>query len=481
MSNETTDQPVDEGIARHEVPEAKRKAARRWFEQAAKLVEQRNYEYAIKSFVEGLSLDPEAVEEGYVPLRGCAVARWQTGGKKPGMMDSVKYSMATKDPVKGMVNAAWLLAHDPTSAGYAEGLLKNANKARCDDALAWIGPIYRETIGNEKKPSPKKFALLKDIYEELGDRCQARGETAAAAKAYELGIEALAAQKDVDPKNRALDNVIRDLSTKLTILKGGYQTADSFRDSVLDTDGQAKLHDEDRLVQSTDRLGELVAKARADMEANPTIEAKVITYVDLLCKDEGDEHENTAVKLLLERYKETNNYRFKQRADDIAARQMGRHARQAKAAGDQDKAKDLLRRRLAFELKAYKERVTQYPTDLRLKHEYGKRLFLTRQFDEAIPLFQQARADPKVRHSCALHLGRCFFEKGFHSQTASVLEEAIAGYELTDDDTAKELNYWLARSQEAAGNTDAAKETYGKLVQIDYNYRDVRGRLEGLK
>ena len=211
MSNETTDQPVDEHIARYEVPEAKQKAARRWFQQAAKLVEQRNYEYAIKSFVEGLSLNPEAVEEGYVPLRGCAVARWQTGGKKPGMMDSVKYSMATKDPVKGMVNAAWLLAHDPTSSGYAEGLLKNANKARCDDALAWIGPIYREILGNEKKPSPKKFTLLKDIYEELGDRCQARGETAAAAKAYELGIEALAGQKGVDPKNRELDNIIQRL------------------------------------------------------------------------------------------------------------------------------------------------------------------------------------------------------------------------------------------------------------------------------
>ncbi len=480
MSQDTpTPDPQDSENARYEVTDAKRKSAAKWFAQAKKLVEQRNYDYAIKSFIEGLTLNPEAIEEGYIPLRGCAVARWQTGGKKAGTMDKLKYSMTTKDPVKGLVNAAWRYAHDPTDLDAAEGMFKNANKSHCDAALAWIGPIFRELL--DKKPVPKKYTLIKEIYEECGDRCQARGETTQAASAYEAGINALDQQKNVDPKNRGLDNIIRDLSTKLTILKGNYQNATDFKDSILDKEEQAKLHDDERLVQGADRLSELIAAAKADMEANPEVDAKVITYVDRLCKDESDEHEKLAIKVLLEKYKGGGNYRFKQRADDISIRQMGRHARKAKAAGDAEKYKELARRRVAYELKTYEERVQKYPTDLRMKYELARRLFQIRKFDDAIPLFQQARADSKVRNSCSLYLGRCFYEKEFYSQGISVLETAIADYELTDTDVAKGMRYWLGRLQESAGKTDSAVETYGKLLQIDYNYLDVRNRLEGLK
>ncbi len=472
--------PVDPAIARYEVTDAKRKSANRWFEQARKLVDQRNYDYAIKSFVEGLAINPEAVEEGLKPLRGCGVARWQTGGKKPGMRDSMKYSMSTKDPVKGMVNAAWLLAHDPQNSEYAEGLLKNANKAHCDKAALWIAPIVLENIGNDKKKKPKKYTTLKDYCEEVGDRCQARKEMTEALTAFEIALEALAAQQAAEPKNRDLGNVIRNLSTKLTILRGNYQTADSFKDSVQDSGSQARLHDQDRIVQSEERQAELVQHAKEEMEANPEVEAKVIAYVNLLVKDENDAREAEAVKLLVEKYKETNNYRFKLRADDIAIRQMGRNARKAKKSGDEEAYKANMKRRLAFEVGAYKERVAKYPTDLRLKYEYARRLFQVSKFDEAIPLLQQARSDPKVRHSCALYLGRCFFQKGLFSQAASILADAIADYELTDDDMAKELNYWLGRSQEDNKDTADAKQTYGKLLQVDYNYRDVRSRIEGL-
>ncbi len=471
--------PSDEN-ASFTVPETKRKSARKWFEQARKLVDQRNYDYAIKSFVEGLTLDPEAVEEGWQPLRGCAVAYWQTGGKKPGRLETVKYSTSTKDPIKGMMNAAWLYGHDPQSAAHAEGIFRNAIKGRCDKAAMWAGPIYRELLGAEKKPSPKKYGQLKDWYEQLGDRLQARGELVEAAKAYENGIEALAQQKTLDPKNQALNNIIRDLSTKVTILKGNYQSADTFKDSILDADEQARHHDEDRLVQSAERLGQLVERARAEMEANPDVEAKVISYVDLLAKDESDAHEKEAITLLMQKYKESGNYRFKHRADELAMRQLRRYARKAKAAGDAEKYKEFLKRQLGFELGVFKERVAKYPTDLRVKHEYGRRLFQARRFEDAIPVLQQARSDPKVRNSCALHLARCFYEQGFYAQAVNVLTETLAGYELTEDTVAKELSYWLGRSLESDDKADQAREVYGKLLQIDYNYRDVRDRMKGL-
>jgi tetratricopeptide (TPR) repeat protein len=481
MADESPQVAAVDANARYEVPEEKRSSARRWFEQARKLVDQRNYDYAIKSFVEGLQLYPDAVEEGWQPLRGCAVARWQTGGKKAGRLDTVKFSMTTKDPIKGLTNAAWLFGLDPTNASYAEGIFRNAAKAHCDDTAMWAGPIYRDLLGAEKKPNPKKFCQLKEAYEQIGDRFQARREMAPAVRAYELAVEALDHQKSLDPKNRELNNLIRDLSTKLTILRGNYQSAESFKESISDSDEQARIHDEDRLVQGADRLGELVEKARVEMEANPTVEGKVIHYVEMLCKDENDEHEKEAISLLVERFKSTNNYRFKLRADEIAMRQVRRHVRLARTAGNAERLKDLVRRQVAFELSVFKERVAKYPTDLRLKYEYGTRLFRARRFDDAIPLLQQGRGEPKVRHLCALYLGRCFFEKGFHSQAVSILREAISQYDLTEDETAKDLNYWLGRALAEDGKVDEARGVFSGLMQIEYNYRDVRDRIEQLR
>jgi hypothetical protein len=45
---------------------------------------------------------------------------------------------------------------------------------------------------------------------------------------------------------------------------------------------------------------------------------------------------------------------------------------------------------------------------------------------------------------------------------------------------ALDLNYWLARGLEAAGDALEAKKVYGDLIQSDYNYRDARHRLEKL-
>lgn len=470
----------EEANARFQTDEAKKKSAHRWFEQAAKLVNQRNYDFAIKSFVEGLEFDPLAVEEGWVPMRGCAMVRMHSGGKKPGALDGMKYSMTTKDPVKGMLNAAWLFGHNPMSLSYAEGILKNANKARCEEVMFWIGPIYRELLGSEKKPELKKFSLLKDLYEELGDRCQFRGEMSDAIKAYELGLEAINSQRNLDQKNQDLPPIIKDLSTKLTILKGNYDSADSFRDSVRDGDQQERLHDEDRMVQGDERLAELIEWARTDMEAHPGEDAKVIAYVDLLCKNEQDENEKTAIRLLTEKYRESDNYRFKMRADEIAMKQLGRQVRRARKSGDEAQLRDAVTRQLRYEEKVYRERSEKYPTDLRYKYEHARRLFRFRKFDEAIPLFQQARNDPKVRNSCSIYLGRCFLEKNLPQQSIEILESAIEKYELSDDDVAKELNYWMARSLEAANRPEDARKAYGKLMQIDYNYRDIRERMENL-
>jgi tetratricopeptide (TPR) repeat protein len=78
-------------------------------------------------------------------------------------------------------------------------------------------------------------------------------------------------------------------------------------------------------------------------------------------------------------------------------------------------------------------------------------------------------------------MGRAFFETGAFDQATDVLREALEGYELTDD-TSKELMYRLGIAHQSAGRLQEAKEVFGKLMRIDYNYAngDVRRRVDEL-
>ena len=202
--------------------------------------------------------------------------------------------------------------------------------------------------------------------------------------------------------------------------------------------------------------------------------------IDLLCRRENEEDEQKAIGILLAEYKRTEAYRRKHLADDIRMKQLTRKVRSAVKAGAEEAIKEHQLASLRFDLSVFKERVDQYPTDNRVKFEYARRLFQAGKYDEAIPLFQGARVDPKNRTACGMYMGRCFFKKGYFSQAISTLETELGAYEFSDDQVAKSMRYWLGRSQEASGNVEAARETYGKLLEMDYTYKDVRGRLDGL-
>lgn len=475
----TKDAPADQDPnARHTTSETDKAKARKWFARAKQLVDTRSHDYAIKCFIDGLALWPEAVDEGHQPLRACALARRHAGGKKLGMMDSVRSSMSHKDPVQAMLNAEMRWAHDPSNLSYIEGVFKNAGRARCDDTLMWAGAICREALENEKKPNAKKFALLKEVYEALGDRAESRGELDLAAEAYERGIEALNVQRQLSPRELELNNVLRDLSTKLTILKGKYDRAGSFKESVRDAGQQRDTQDQDRMVQSDERLTQLIAAAEAAVDANPGVTGKVMALVELLCRRDNEEDEKRAIAILVKQYQDTEDYRFKQRGDDIRMRQIAREVRRARESGDRETIRSALIKQLQFEIPTYKERTARYPTDMRIRYEYGLRLFNARKYDEAIPCFQTARGDLKHRVQCSLYLGRCFYEKKFFSEAVATLEEGQAAHEATEDTVAKELLYWLGRAQADSGEATAAAKTYGHLLQLDYNYRDVRSRIE---
>ena len=465
--------------ARLETSSEDREKAGKWFERARELGGKRQFDYAIEYYVNGLEFWPDAVEEALKPLHGCAVARRQTGGKKPGLKDTMKRSLNDKDPQKAFMNALWLFGHDPDNLSYLDGVGRNANRLHADDAARWSLGLLLKALDSAPKLAPKQIHAVVATLEEMGDRANARGEPAYAIDVYQMAIAALDVLRRRFPKDDSVETMVKNLSSKMTILKGKYTEGD-YRSSIQDLDEQADLHDEHRSVQSEERVDELIAKAEAAYRHDPSSGTALKNLVDMLCRREKDADETKAVGLLVEAYDGGGDYRWKQLADDIRMKQLGRRLRQIRKEGEVDKIKQQRIAQLRFELGVYRERLERYPTDNRVKFEYAVRNFDAGRFDEAIPLLQAARVDPRNKSMCGMYLGRCFYRKGFYDQAIPALEEAISQHSVGDDDLAKTMQYWLGRSQEAARNLADARKTYGKILQLDYNFADVRARMEGL-
>ena len=473
-------EPTDPN-ARLITSDADKVKASKWFERARELGGKRQFDYAVEYYVSGLEFYPDAVEEACKPLHGCAVARRQTGGKKPGLKDTLKRSTNDKDPKRAFVNSLWLFGRDPDNLGYLEAITRNAGRTRAEDAAKWAAGVFLKALETAPKASVKQIQSLIRLVEEFGDRAAERGESTFGVETYQIGIDALNIWRRKAPRDHHAESALKNLSTKLIILKGKYDKGDSYRDSIVDNEGQTDLHDLQRSVQSEDRMASLIAKAKAAFEADPDAAGLLKDYVDLLCRREKTEDEAQAIAVLFSEHKRTNEYRWKQLADDIRARQLGRECREVIKGGDEALIKQARIAHLRHELTMYIERVEKYPTDLRLRFELAVRRFNAGQFDEAIPLFQSARSDPKNQAACGMYLGRCFYRKKYHSQAVSALEDAISGHDAQDDELGKTMRYWLARALEGSGSAAKARDTYGDILQMDYNYRDVRARMDALE
>ncbi len=455
-----------------------KESARRCFRKGQELAEKKNYDYAITWYISGLEIWPEAVEEGHKPCRAASLFR---GKVKISFGDGRKYKIGDKDPKKAMVNAEMLLSKDPQNVGYMEAMFKSAAKGMYDLTVMWIGEIFADAASREEKLNPARFEVLGVIYEELADRHTVLNPPFAIA-ALDRAFEARKRLAALKPNDMAVSTAYRDIAGKMTILKGKYSSASSFKDSMQDSDTQRDLHDRDRVVQTDERMDDLVSKAEAQYRDNPTDAATISGLVELLCRREEETGENKAIGVLVKAFKDTDEYRYKMRAEDIRMKQLNRKARQIAASGDAQAAREHLKEQLRFELSVFRERGERYPTDLRIRYEHGKRLFRAGRHDEAIPVLQEARHDPKTRTQCSLYLGRCFFEKAYSAQAMDTFREAINSYEFPDDDLGKQLHYWLGRSHEAAGQTADALKVYGQLIQWEYNYRngEVRKRIDDL-
>jgi TolA-binding protein len=462
--------------------------ARKFFAHARKAAETRNYDYAIKLYVDGLLLWPDAVDEGLKPLRVAATARRLDGGKPAGFLAARQRPTSGRDPLRNLNNALYLFGFDPAGIAHLETILQMAARARLPSVAAWIAPVLTDALNSAKKLSESHYQAACAAIDTAAEAAIAANLDQTAIDILNAGIAIAQIWAHHHPDSHDAPRARSNATGKLTIVKGRFAKAEGFTESLKDAEAQREIRDRDRSFVGAERATQLIARARQEWQANPDVPNKLFALVDLLIREEKEDVENEAIALLEREYQKGGQYVFRQKADDIRIRQLNRRQRGLRAALKTDPANPAFQQELAdhvaaqtrAEIAILEDRHAHYPTDLRTKCQLGTRYFAQKRYDEAIPLLQQAQLDGRCRAESRLFIGRCFFEKAFHDQAVETFRAAVAELDSTTSPVALELNYWLGRALEAALAAAEARKVYGQLIQIDYNYRDARQRLETL-
>jgi tetratricopeptide (TPR) repeat protein len=444
--------------------------AKAFFTRAEEVAATDNFDYAIDLYLDGLKQSPDALEDGHAPLRKLALIRQGKGCKKPSIIEQLKHS-GGKTPIDHLLNAEYLLAKDPDNLGHAEKMLVAGIAAGCTRTAEWIAQLIFDATLASHKPSFKTFVLLKNCYDKLG--------------LYTQAVKACQAAIQLKPEDDLLKNELRDLSAKMTMEKGKYGKTASFRESMDDREYQDQLQSQDNIIKSENVRQRIVTESRRQYQQAPTSTTNILQLAESLVDLETKAAFVEAEQLLQGAFQQTKDFSFQRKLMELELKTLRNliHKKQ------ENKAEDASKEQLAQlnhqleqkELTYYQKCVENYPTDLRYKYEYGRCLIRIQQFDKAIPLFQDARNDPRLKIAAMDKVGLCFLLKEWFDDAIDIFSAALKECPTQDSTIAKDIRYNLARAYEAAGKPDKALDIYRKLAQTDFSYKDISQRIDKLR
>jgi len=448
--------------------------AKLFFDKADEAAANGNFDYAIGLYLDGLRCDPDALQDGHLRLRELALNRQAKGGKKPSIMERMKYSRG-KTPLEQLLNAEYLMARDPEHLPYIEAMLKAAIAGDYKQTTKWIADLLFAVNNASGNPSVHAYLLLKDSYAAIG--------------LWDRAIAACQHAARIRPDDADIADEAKRLSAEMTVSRGKYDQAGDFRNSIKNREEQEIFQSQQGVVKTKDYRVLAAEAARKAYEQNPQSAQSIFGLAGALADMRTDQAEEEAIQLLEDAYKKRQDFSFKERAGLIRIGQVKRKIRESDEIVEANTEDSVAKSKHAglvgqlnkAEMEHYGLCVQNYPTDLKAKYEYGLRLVHNQKYDEAIPLLQDAQKDPRHKIAAMDKIGLCFFMKGWYSDAEDIFTRAIDSYEIKDDDIAKELRYNLARSFEEQGKKAEALDIYRKIAQVDFGFKDVSQRVDRLR
>jgi len=452
----------------------KERIARECWVRGNEALPKENWDYAIQMYRTSVNLVPGNLTFRQ-SLRFTEYKKYDDN-KKGAAMASMKLMGPRGRIKKCRMSKDWAGVADAAEDGLAINPWDAQLNADLGDALKELGHLdtaifaYQESL----KAEPGNIAINKSLAALLEER----GE-------YKGAIECWKRILKVDPHSGEARSKITSLDARTVMDRGGYEGADSTRGVMADHEIAKRLG----LNKNADGPGVSVeADLQRAIRKDPANKDNYLKLADYY-KREG-ELEKAEEQLLKALEVSGNDISIREVLEDVQLDLMKRTCEVTKEqvrsnpddASLKQRAAEQANELLKRELEVFAKRVERYPNDMRLKYELGLRYMRVKKWQLAIPLFQQARSDPRIKGDALLNLGKCFYYDGKAQLAIRQFEAAMAEVKYEEKpDVYKDLYYAAGRLYEETKNVQAAEDAYQKVLEVDYNFRDTVKRLNKLQ
>ncbi len=458
--------------------------AKRFFERARTTHDTLNYEYAVTLWLNGLSQDPGSVE-GFEGFFRSVTAYAEEAGKKASAKEIAK-ALNGKGKILKYQQALLNWGLKPTSGAATLKAAEAAAALGLREITEILGRRALSYAKQDEKPKKDVYVKLLDVFEKAG--------------AFELAVEAGQIASQLDPNDGELATRLKEMFASATIQRGRFEESagqeGGFRKSIRNIEKQAQLEDEDSIVKTEDTKDRILAAKKADYEQRPTDTAAIEAYGRALLDRGKPQDELKALLLYQKAYKQTGQFRFRQRQGEVDLRIERRKLRTLRNELDANPDDEQLAERVRLhekqlldkEIAELRLQVENYPTNLGMKFELGKRLLEQGEYNEAIGLFQKAEEDPKHRRDVLRYKAEAFLKIDWVDEAVTTYRAALDGIVDPGSELALELRYGLmcALQQLAEKNRDleAAEEAdrlASEIAMKRFDYRDIVDRRQQIK
>ncbi|MCP4513118.1 MAG: tetratricopeptide repeat protein, partial [Fuerstiella sp.] len=171
---------------------------------------------------------------------------------------------------------------------------------------------------------------------------------------------------------------------------------------------------------------------------------------------------------------------------EIMRERSGEAAERARKNPEKERLKEksdgMKKELMTREVEVLASRIDRHPNDMKMRFELADRYRKIKQYPKAIPLFQQASADSRMKEDSLVMLGECFVRAGKADLGRRQFIKALETLNAKDKpDFFKQAHYWLGRLYEKTGKNEDAENHYTEILSVDYDFRDVLKRLEEIQ
>ncbi|MBI3862239.1 MAG: tetratricopeptide repeat protein, partial [Planctomycetia bacterium] len=433
-------------------------------------VPKENWDYAIQMYGTSVKLVPDNLMYRQ-SLRFTEYKKYDNNGSGAKMSGMKLVGPRTKIK-KCRMSKDWTGVDQAAEEGLAVNPWDPQLGADVGDACLELG--YQECAIFAYEESLKVDGTNVAVNKSLASILEERGEYQRAVGCWQRILK-------VDANSGEARGKITALSAKSVLDRGGYEGADSTKGVMAPHEIAKRL----KQGQGTDGPGQSVeADLQRQIRKEPANKDNYIKLADYYRREGPFEKAEEPLQKALE--VSGGDISIREQLEDVQLELMKKTHEISKeqlraSPGDallKQRAVELGNELLQREIEIYAARVERYPNDMRLKFELASRYMKVKKWQLAIPLFQQARGDPRMKGEALVKLGKCFCYDAKMQLGIRQFEAAFPEVKHEDKpDLYKELHYSAGVVYQELKNLKGAEDEFQKVLEVDYSYKDAVDRL----